>query len=455
MGESRKMNGKKRALKALCVLAAVIALCMFFARTVQTITTPKIQRITATKGKLEEKISLNAKVYFPETVAVFVKEAKKLGISIDEVMVRPGYKVEKGDVIFTASAPEYESKLEEIRKNYDKKVKELAEEKAGHIRFLSTTTQNDLYNQMMDAYDVYYAARYEAQRQAMLHDFELPADENAWSALDGAPEAVQQAASETIARHADLDEAIRLLKHLYNSGEGRVGDETFSHIKKMDALRAEIADYEEQMLALDALNEGLSKITAPHSGYITEVSVKQGDSYDGSKAAYTISVEGAEPALRADISQVTKTIAAGNKVTLENGTATKVDSVSVEADGKKYALIAMSGEVIKAGGGMSRMIGEESIPLTLTYKAAKNTTLLPASAVRQDGDGSAYVYVVSRDYGGGILGGTGYTVKKTTVNILEKTDKTVSLSDDLQYTEIADREDRALSDGQAVMDYVD
>ena len=47
------MNGKQKALKALCVLAVAIALCMFFSRTVQTITTPKIQRITATKGKLE------------------------------------------------------------------------------------------------------------------------------------------------------------------------------------------------------------------------------------------------------------------------------------------------------------------------------------------------------------------------------------------------------------------
>ena len=56
------MNGKKKALKALVVLAVVIALCMFFSRTVQTITTPKVQRISATKGKLEEKISLSASI---------------------------------------------------------------------------------------------------------------------------------------------------------------------------------------------------------------------------------------------------------------------------------------------------------------------------------------------------------------------------------------------------------
>ena len=54
------MTGKQKALRALGILAAVIALCMFFGRTVQTITTAKVQRISATKGKLEEKISLTA-----------------------------------------------------------------------------------------------------------------------------------------------------------------------------------------------------------------------------------------------------------------------------------------------------------------------------------------------------------------------------------------------------------
>ena len=75
--------------------------------------------------------------------------------------------------------------------------------------------------------------------------------------------------------------------------------------------------------------------------------------------------------------------------------------------------------------------------------------------MRQDSDGSYYVYTISRSYGGGILSSGDTIVKKTAVTVLEKTDKMVSLADDLQYTEIADREDRALTDGQAVMDYVD
>ena len=46
------MNTKKKALKWLLILVCVLLACMFFARTLQTITTAKIQKISATRGKL-------------------------------------------------------------------------------------------------------------------------------------------------------------------------------------------------------------------------------------------------------------------------------------------------------------------------------------------------------------------------------------------------------------------
>ena len=120
------MNRKNRALRGMLTLAVVIALCMFFARTVQTMTTPKIQRISATKGKLEQKLSLNGSIYFAETKEYKVDAARKLAVTVDQVMVRPGYYVNAGDVIFTAYAPSYEEKLEELQKKHDNKVTEYA-----------------------------------------------------------------------------------------------------------------------------------------------------------------------------------------------------------------------------------------------------------------------------------------------------------------------------------------
>lgn len=448
------MTGKQKALKALAVLAAVIALCMFFARTVQTITTPKVQRVSPTKGKLEEKIPLTAQVYFPQTEEIVIPEASKLNLTVKQVKVKAGTRVSKGDIIFTADAPEYESKRKEIQESYDKKVRELAEERAGNVRLATASAQNDAYNALMDAYEAYYQARYQARLMAQAAGYTLPADETAWAELTDAPVAVRQAAANSAAALAAMEESFQALKSFYTKG-GRVGDSTFTYIKKLDGLREEIDEYAAQLMELDTLYQSLMTITAPHDGYITEISLKQGDSYEGVKAAYTISAEGTEPVLRANVSQVNKTLKEGAKVALADGTASTIIALETAADGTKYAQIELNKDVLKTGGGLINMLKETGVDVTITYKASKNTTLIPASALRQDSDDSYYVYVVVQNYGGGLLDNSGYVLQKTTVTVLEKTDKMVSIGEDLQWSEIADREDRALSDGQAVMDYVD
>ena len=55
------MSKKKRALKALVWLGVIVAACMYFSRTIQTITTPKVKLVQATTGRIEQKISVDAK----------------------------------------------------------------------------------------------------------------------------------------------------------------------------------------------------------------------------------------------------------------------------------------------------------------------------------------------------------------------------------------------------------
>ena len=57
---------KRKTLKWLVVFATVLLVSLFFSRTVQTITTPKIQKISATRGRLEEKIPLPASLDFSQ-----------------------------------------------------------------------------------------------------------------------------------------------------------------------------------------------------------------------------------------------------------------------------------------------------------------------------------------------------------------------------------------------------
>ena len=98
-------------------------------------------------------------------------------------------------------------------------------------------------------------------------------------------------------------------------------------------------------------------------------------------------------------------------------------------------------------------IKKDGVEVSITYKAKKATTLLPASAVRNEGENSDYVYLIQRSYGG-LLTSSSMKVVKTSVRVLERGEKLVSIEDDLSYQQVADKEDRELTDNQTVMEYV-
>lgn len=99
------------------------------------------------------------------------------------------------------------------------------------------------------------------------------------------------------------------------------------------------------MVELDARNAALSKVTAPRDGYIVSINVAPGDTYDGSKAAYTLSGEGSTPVLKASLAGVQRTITEGMKATIESDNygkeKTTVDKVGTDSTGTKYMLIAL------------------------------------------------------------------------------------------------------------------
>lgn len=95
---------------------------------------------------------------------------------------------------------------------------------------------------------------------------------------------------------------------------------------------------------------------------------------------------------------------------------------------------------------------DTGVQVSITNRAKQATTLLPHSAVRGSGD-AYYVYQIEYVYGG-ILSTRSMKVVKVPVTIIERSSTTVSIAEDLEDEEIAVREDRALTDGQTVMSYV-
>lgn len=160
------MKLKRFALRGLIVLFVAVALCMFFARTVQTITTPKVQLVQSTSGRFEDKMTFRAQIYFAETEEFTVKEAKDMNITVDKLYVRAGNYVKKGDIIFTAKTPSYEEEIKKVREDYDAKNKELLELDVQNRKLSKESYQNTMYQQLLDAQDTLSEATYEARYAA-------------------------------------------------------------------------------------------------------------------------------------------------------------------------------------------------------------------------------------------------------------------------------------------------
>lgn len=458
------MKLKKFALRGLIALAVAVALCMFFARTVQTITTPKVKLVTGSSGRYEEKMNFTAQVYFPETESIVVEEARDLGVVVKRIYVREGHRVKAGDVIFTAQAGDTETKLAELRKEYDAKQDELTKLDIEHRTSSKESRQNDLYNAMLEAQEQMTGDVFDARLLAIAEGVALTDDVSTWQQQltlsgvepsDKLKEAVDKAVASREASAAATDAFYTLME----DRKMRVKDDVFSYIRDRDALIDAMSELSAEMVELATRAAAVTEVRAPRDGWITSISVQEGEAYDGVKAAYAVSGEDSLPVLRAPLEGVSRTVEDGAKAEIVSdvyGTEkTTVQKTTLGSDGSKYLLMTMPESYLEEGSSaIRRVVSDGGVQVSISYRAKQSTTLLPASAVRNEGEGQDYVYLIERSWGG-FMSQSSMKVKKTSVTVLERGDKTVSIAEDLSWQEIADREDRALEDGQTVMEYVD
>lgn len=456
------MKLKRFAMKGLIVLAVVVALCMFFARTVQTITTPKVQIVTGSTGRFEQELKFNAKVEFPEKEEIILKDAAKSNIVIDELYVQPGHWVTAGETIFTAHLPGYEDDMKKLQEEYQTKSQELLDLDITNRKLSKESKQNELYDELLSSQDKLAELTYQTRFAAMQAGINLSGDPTEWkkqlAALKDVPEEVTQAVDKTVAAKGAVEAARTAFFEVYENRKLRVDDEVFKYIKDRNAALETLDDLQEQMVALDSRNASLSKVTAPRDGYIVSIDVAEGDTYDGTKLAYAISGKDTAPVLKASLDSNSRNITEGAKATISSDTygeeRTTVEKVGTEADGSKYMLITLPESMAETGSSaIRRAMMDGGVEVSITYRANKSTTLLPASAVRNEGEGSDYVYLIQRSWGG-VLSSSSMKVVKTSVTVAERSDKYVSIEEDLSYQQVADKEDRALTDGQTVMEYV-
>lgn len=407
------MKLKKFALRGLIALAVTVAVCMFFSRTVQTITTPKVQVITAEKGRFEEKLTYTAQVYFADTETITADNP--YGMIAEQTHVQPGAYVEAGDAIFTLILPGYREQKTALQAEYSALSTELMELDAAHYGMPRESPLTALYADMAAANAALDEAVYADRLSALQNGTALP-------------EKVQAA-------QIACDEA-RAAYHAYIT-ENPESEAILAYVNARNKLVVDLEALTAQMLDLDQAMLQNHTISAPRSGYIAAI--------DAGSLSYTMTAEGCEPVLRC--------LAPGRTV----AGGTRADVATELLGSKRSSVIGMTGSFLHiaipdALTASLPTLMETGAQVSITNRAKQATTLLPATALRGGGD-DTYVYRIQY-FTSGILGAKGMKVVKVPVTVIQRNSSTVSIAEDLEGDKLAVREDRFLTDGQTVMEYV-
>ena len=442
------MNLKKFAIRGIIFLAVFVALCMFFSGTVRTITTPKVRLFTPKKGKLEERIRLTCKPAFPNTEPVRFALSDGITLNIVKVNSRAGYTVKAGEVIVEAKVADYDSKYKQYQSDYDAAAAQLLSIESKNRK--TRITQRD--QAYADAYYGVQSARHDAVDKEIEMDT-LLSREKLERTKTGYPEGASDALRKAIDAWRSASEVLEKAQaEMDNVSRYNIDETVWAYITERKEQQEKLEEAEKGLRTLVALNDNAKAIVAPHDGYLAEMKVNAGDSYDGSQELFTITPEDALPALRADLSNVTRTVTEGMNVSMENNTSvsSKVVGIGTDAENKKYADIEMTREIINAVGSVYSIL-ENGTNMVLVYNARESTTLLDTNVVRGSSP-EYFVYVAKRNEGA--FAGDTYKIEEKKVKVLAMTAEKVSVQDDLSAYVIAYGEDRTISNGDTVMEYV-
>lgn len=440
------MKAKKIAVRGIVALAALVALCIFFSGTIRTIATAKVKFTQPRSGKLTQTVELTGKLVFTTDEDIYLPGGANVTIDVKTVNVEVGFEVEEGDELFTGEVSGYESTMRQYRESYaqDQTALEALEEK--NIRLKRTDEQwASAYDALQTARDAHMDAdlQYRARlKVAGIEDAgERPEDEELAALYDKRAEAA--AALETA--QADMDAANRY----------SISDETRNYLTERSRLTRSMEKTEAEMLELAVINESVKSVTASTDGFITELNVKPGESFSVSGPAYSICPEDELPVVRVDITDCPLTLTKGMNAILIGATGENVESeienTGVTLSGGRYADLELKKKRIDDMGGIYAMM-TNGVSVRVEYRSKNVTTLLPAAAVRGS-ENERYVYTTRQKES---AFGTRQTVTvRQDVTVVAEADGIVSVEEDITYLQVVYMEDRSISEGDAVMEYLD
>lgn len=444
------MNAKKIAVRGIIILAVLVALCMFFSGTIRTIATAKVKIVQPRQGKLTQTVDLSATLVYPESNKMYIENGDGMTIDILAVKVDAGYEVDEGDVLFEAEVAGFDDTMEQYRASYYEASEALRALEEKDIRLKKTEERwASAYTGLAAAQETALDSSIAFRARLKLEGLELAEGE---ALPDDADDELRALYDKMVADEAALEEA---QAEMAKADRYTVSEDARAYIIDKRKYEEALDKAEDDMLALTVLNESVREVTAPEDGYITEINVKPGETFDAVGYPYAICPKKEYPMLRCDTNDCPLNITKGMDAMLTGSEGydieSKVVAVGVTLTGSKYADVELDRGIIKDMGGLYA-IASSGATVSVEYKARQATTLLPSAAVRGSGD-ERYVYTLRTEES---AFGTRKTVTvKQTVTVLAESDGTVSVEEDLSYMQIAYMEDRSISEGDSVMEYVE
>lgn len=443
------MKLRKFALRGLITVAVCVALCMFFSGTIESITTPKVKLVKASRGKLTQNVELSGEVTYPETQDVRMALPAGQTLTILKVNVRPGYPVKAGDAVIEAEITGYDAAMEAAQTAYEGALDAMMnlKRKYGNIT-LRQSEQGYAEAYAVLRSEIKAAARAETEMNLALRAEGLSYTE------EGYPEGASMDVCIYVDAYRAAQAAMEAAQAEFDIYTRRGIDENvWSYITEAQTVQEKLDDCSADIVELEERRQDVAAICAGHDGYIAQMPLQPGMVYDGSTALYSITVPESGPVLRASLADVEQNITEGMKVEFPSAKRgdlkTKVLSIGYDETGKKYADIEITEEMISAQGSLFTM-SQAPCALNVSFKASQSSCLLPSAAVRGSGE-DRYIYTVSESSSG--FGKIKKSVTKMKVSVIAEADGTVSIEEDVSYYNIAYMEDRPLSDGSAVMEY--
>ena len=452
------MRLKKIALRGMIILAAIIALCILFAGTLRSLTTPKVDFAEVKNGKLENSVEMTGSVVFPEKEDFTIPVPDEMSVTVEKILVSTGEHVTAGDALMKAKVTDYEKKLAEQKEKYDKARDELDawERKNGDIRLTNNEKQ--------------WMAAYEKERDATTREqnlrISLMAKFNLTDAADLTDELIEGIKDGKIIEDYTewktvQEEMTAAKKELKSLERYTIADDVWATLQTKRDKQKEMEDAEAKMMEIRKLQNSVETITAPHEGYVVAIKASKETPLVGDKAeVIQITPEGKGPVLRVmlkDKNNQPVNVQKGAALTIPVSTWMKVDAkvtaLGVDKNGDKYADAALTDKILGEFGNVSGMIKKGDIKVKMTTRAKDTTQLIEAGAVRTNGS-TRYVFLGITEEAP--LGGTRIVVQEFELkDVLGESEKYVSVAEGTIESgkKVLFHEDRIIKDKDTVMKY--